>query len=66
MKLGNGHVIERLLQLVCNMEVGGEDEIVKLNPDAEEFIPDARPSRRAKDEASKKIKDNSIDEDVED
>ena len=63
MKLGNGYIIERPLQLVCNMEVGGEDETVKLNLDPKEFIPDVRPPRRAKVEASK-IKNISLHEDV--
>ena len=55
-KLGNGNIIERPLQLVCNMALGGEDETEKLNPNAKEFIPDRRPARRAKAEASNKIK----------
>jgi len=66
MKLGNGHIIERPLQLVYNMEVGGEDETVKLNPDAKVFIPDGRPSRRAKAEASNQIKGVALYEEDED
>ena len=39
-KLGNGYIIERPLQLVCDLEIGGEDQCTKsLNAKAEEFVP---------------------------
>ena len=34
-KLGNGHILERPLKIVCNFEVGGEDQAMKMNPLAE-------------------------------
>ena len=54
-KLGNGHVLERPLQLVCNLEVGGEDRAIKMNPLAEEFVPQERAPRGAKATALDKI-----------
>lgn len=66
LRLGNGNIVERPLQLVCNMEVGGEDEAVRLNPLAKEFIPEPRPSRRAKLEALNQIKGVGVYEEDED
>ena len=39
---------ERPLQLVCNLETGGENPDYKFNPEAEVFVPRVRPSRRTK------------------
>ena len=39
LKLGNGYIVERPLQLVCDLEVGGEVERHSLNPDAPELNP---------------------------
>ena len=55
-KLGKGHILERPLQLVCNLEVGGEDRAIKMNPLAEEFVPQERAPRGAKVTALDKIK----------
>ena len=38
LELGNGYIIERPLQLVCDLELG-EESTVKLNPDAPAFMP---------------------------
>ena len=74
MKLGNGYIVERPLQLVCDLEVGGEVERHALNPDAPEFNPrkaqveeerEPRPGRRAKAIARDKIKSVAVHEDEE-
>ena len=39
LKQGNGYIVERPLQPVCNLEIGGGDPEWKPNPDAEVFIP---------------------------
>ncbi|XP_065051285.1 uncharacterized protein LOC135680959 [Rhopilema esculentum] len=56
LKLGNGNIVERPLQLVCDMEIGGEDDAAELNPKAKEFIPEGRPTRKTKTEALNQIK----------
>ena len=66
LKLGNGNIIERPLQLVCNLEIGGEDEAVELNPLAKEFVPEPRPTRKTKTEALNQIKGIELYEDDED
>ena len=48
LRQGNGYVGERPLQLVCNLEIGGENPHYKLNPEAEVFVPRVRSSRRTK------------------
>ena len=65
-KLGNGHILERPLQLVCNLEVGGEDRAIKKNPLAEEFVPQERAPRSAKATAFNKIKGVALYEEDED
>ena len=55
-RLGNGHILERPLQLVCNLEVGGEDRAIKMNPLTEEFVPQERAPRGVKVTALDKIK----------
>ena len=57
LRQGNGYVVERPLQLVCNLEIGGENPDYKLNPEAEVFVPRVRPSRRTKQIANKLFKD---------
>ena len=52
LKQGNGYIVERPLQLVCDLEVGGEDTKWKPNPEAEVFVPRVGPSRRAKEVAN--------------
>jgi len=39
LRQGNGYVVERPLQLVCDLEIGGESPDFKLNPEAEVFTP---------------------------
>ena len=51
LKQGNGYMVERPLQLVCDLEVGGEDTKWKPNLEAEVFVPKG-PSRRAKEVAN--------------
>ena len=52
LKQGNGYIVERPLQLVCDLEVGGEDTKWKPNPEAEVFVPRVGPNRRAKEVAN--------------
>ena len=52
LKLKQGNIVERPLQLVCDLEVGGEDTKWKPNPEVEVFIPRVGPSRRAKEVAN--------------
>jgi len=67
-KLGNGYVVERPLQLVCDLEVEGESRAanVELNPRAEEFRPRARLPRKARDEARNRMAAVNVYEDQED
>ena len=75
LKLGNGYIVERPLQLVCDLEVGGEVEGHTLNPDAPEFNPrtaqveeeerEPRPRRRAKAIARDQMKSVAVHEDGE-
>ena len=64
-KRGNRHILERPLQLVCNLEVGGEDRAIKMNPLAEEFVPQVRAPRGAKATALDKIKGVALHEEDE-
>ena len=48
LRQGNGYIVERPLQLVCNLETGGENPDYKFNPEAEVFVQRVRPSRRTK------------------
>ena len=57
LRQGNGYIVEHPLQLVCNLETGGENPDYKLNPEAEVFVPRVRPSRRTKQIANKLFKD---------
>ena len=34
LKLGNGYIVERPIQLICDLEVGGEAGGHALNPEA--------------------------------
>ena len=56
-KQGNGYTMEHPLQLICKLEIGGEDPDCQVNPEAEVFTPRLRPSRRSKEIAIKGIKD---------
>ena len=62
LQLGNGYVVECPLQLLCDLEVGGEDPEWRPNPEAEVFIPRAQPSRRTKEIAKDQIKDILVQE----
>ena len=55
LKLGNENIVERSLQLVCDIEIGGEDDAVELNPMAKEFIPVGRQTRKTKTEVLNQI-----------
>ena len=59
---GNGCIVERPLQLMYNLKIGGENPAYKLNPDAEVFAPRVRPSRRTKETANKLFKDIAAQE----
>ena len=50
------------LQLVCNLEIGGENPDYKINPEAGVFVPTVRPSRRTKEIANKLFKDIAAQE----
>ena len=56
LKLDNGYLVERPLQLICDLEIAAGEPRRELNPDAEEFTPNVRPTRRAKQEARDQIK----------
>ena len=56
LKLGHGTIVEQLLQLVCTIEIGGEDDAVELNLVAKQFIPVGRPTRKTKTDALNQIK----------
>ena len=49
-------MVERPLQLVCVLEIGGEEPDWKPNPEAEVFVPRAGPSRRTKEIANAQIR----------
>ena len=57
LELGSGYVVERPLQLVCDLEIGGENPtpMQKWAPNLEavEFAPGRGPARRAKDAAQR-------------
>ena len=67
-KLGNGYVVERPLQMVCDLEVGGESRAVnvQLNPQAEEFRPREGLQRKARDDARNRMAAVNVYEDQED
>ena len=68
LKLVNGYIVERPLQLICDLEVGGEPAGHALNLDAPEFKPE-RPNveekqqRRTKVIARDQIKSVAVHED---
>ena len=57
LRQGNDYVVKRPLQLVCDLEIGGENPDFKLNPEAELFTPRLGPGRRTKEIANERIKD---------
>ena len=68
LKLGNGYIVERPLQFICDLEVGGESGGQRLNPEAPEFKPDKpeeKQQRRAKVIARDQIKGVAVHEDDE-
>ena len=58
LKLGNGYVVERPLQMICDLEIAAEagEQRTKLNPNADAFIPERRLIRQAKTMACDQIK----------
>ena len=64
LKLGNGYVVERPIQLVCDLEIGGDDHSVALNPEAAEFVPRVGPRRLAKENAKTWMQDILIQETI--
>lgn len=67
-QLGNGYIVERPIQLVCNLEIGGAGGVESpkqgLNPMAKEFQPRERLSRLAKKAAAEKIREMMKNEDT--
>ena len=63
-KLKPGNV-EHPLQLVCDLEVGGEDTEWKPNPEAEVFLLKVGPNRRTKEVANNLIQ-NITEQEFED
>ena len=65
-QLENGHILERPLQLVCNLEVTGEDQPIRMNPLTEKFVSQERASRTAKVAGLDQIKGVALYEEDED
>ena len=65
LKQGNGYIVERPLQLVCNLEIGGEDPKWKPNPEVEAFVPRVVPDLRAKQIAKDQIR-NIVEQEYKD
>lgn len=67
-KLGNGYIVERPLQLICDLEVGGENSTVnlQLNPKTQEFRPRESLARKAKNDAENQMAAVQVYEDQED
>jgi len=65
LKQGNGYIVERPFQLVCNLEIGGEDPKWKPNPELEVFVPRVGPDRRAKQIAKDQIR-NIVEQEYKD
>ena len=64
LKLGNGYVVERPMQLVCDLEIGGDDQSVVLNPEAAEFVPKVGRRRLAKENAKTRMQDILLQETI--
>ena len=62
-RLGNGYIVERPLQLVCDLEIRRDAQETPLNPEAPIFVPKpcqntsqiSRPHRQAKSNAKNQI-----------
>ena len=54
-KLGNGYTVERPLQLICDLEIGEQNEAITWNPRAAEFVSRTRTPRKAKETAAHQI-----------
>ena len=58
-RTSSGYLVERPVQLIADLEIGGEQTVtettVELNPAAHEFTPGQRPKRRAKETAKNRI-----------
>eukprot|EP00795_Rhopilema_esculentum_P015331 gene15331-6551_t len=71
-RTGNGYVVERPLQLIADLEIGGDvlegnkdQRGSELNPAAEEFVPQGRSRRAAKETALNRIVGVQLNEDEE-
>ena len=64
LKQGNGCVVERPLQLVCDLEVGGEDPHWKPNREVEPFVPRVQPSRASRQIAKDWIRNITQQDDI--
>ena len=72
-RTGSGYVVERPLQLIADLEVGGDVQKEQedqggsnLNPTAEEFVPQGRSRRGAKEAAMNRIVGVQLNEAEED
>jgi len=57
LRQGKGYVVERPLQLICDLEIGGENPKFKPNLEDEVFTPRLGPSRRTNEIANERLKD---------
>ena len=51
---GSSYIVQRPLQLMSNLKIGGENTDYKLNPDPDVFVPRVTPSRRTKERSCSK------------
>ena len=54
--LGNGYVVERPLQMLCDLDIRGESNSMNLNPKRAVFVPRERGSRASKEVEKDHIK----------
>ncbi len=66
-RIGNGYVIERPVQLIADLEIGGETANAiedegqpNLNPEAQEFVPQRRGTRFSKEATRNRITGNQL------
>ena len=52
------------MQLVCDLEIGGDDQSVVLNPEAAEFVPKVGRRRLAKENAKTRMQDILLQETI--
>ena len=63
LKLGNGYIVQRPIQLVCPLELKAEEEQVNDIQPVPTALADERPKRKAKEDAKAKISALSKEED---